>query len=142
MEDKRSIKKVLKSQGDVHEKVANQSNLELPSSSLTRSPGPPHIQINIQIIYDLCFGRSTYVQKVKEITFQWNWSHVQLKSESSTIIKKVPISRTVFGAAPLFWPDGPCIQLESIRDASYDSVMTLDPLYSVAAVILRGFCLD
>jgi hypothetical protein len=26
--------------------------------------------------------------------------------------------RTIFGAAPLFWPDGPCIQLESIRDAS------------------------
>jgi hypothetical protein len=26
MEDKRSIKKVLESQGDVHEKVANQSN--------------------------------------------------------------------------------------------------------------------
>jgi hypothetical protein len=43
MEDKRSIKKVLESQGDVHEKVANQSNLELPSSSPTRSPGPPRI---------------------------------------------------------------------------------------------------
>jgi hypothetical protein len=42
MEDKRSIKKVLESQGDMHEK-ANQSNSELPSSSLTRSPGPPHI---------------------------------------------------------------------------------------------------
>jgi hypothetical protein len=29
MEGKRSIKKVLESQGDVHEKVANQSNSEL-----------------------------------------------------------------------------------------------------------------
>jgi hypothetical protein len=47
MEDKRSIKKVLESQGDVHEKVANQSNLELLSSSPTRSLGPPHIQINV-----------------------------------------------------------------------------------------------
>jgi hypothetical protein len=37
MEDKRSIKKVLDSQGDVHEKVANQSNSELSSSSPTRS---------------------------------------------------------------------------------------------------------
>jgi hypothetical protein len=27
-------------------------------------------------------------------------------------------SRICSGAAPLFWPDGPCIQLESIRDAS------------------------
>jgi hypothetical protein len=61
MEDKRSIKKVLESQGDVHEKVVNQSNSELLSSSPTRSPGqPPHIQIDVQIAYYLCFGRSTY----------------------------------------------------------------------------------
>jgi hypothetical protein len=69
MEDKRSIKKVLKRQGDVHEKVANQSNSELLSSSPTRSLVPPHIQINVQIAYDLRFGRSTYVGKAKEITF-------------------------------------------------------------------------
>jgi hypothetical protein len=37
MEDKRSIKKVLESQGDVHEKVANQSNLELTSRLHTTS---------------------------------------------------------------------------------------------------------
>jgi hypothetical protein len=69
MEDKWSIKKVLESQGDVHVKVANQYNSELPSSSPTRSPGPPHIQIDIQIAYDLHFGRSTYARKAKEITF-------------------------------------------------------------------------
>jgi hypothetical protein len=69
MEDKRSIKKVLESQGDVHEKVANQSNSELLSLSPTRSPGPPHIQLDVQIAYDLCFGRSTYAWKDKEITF-------------------------------------------------------------------------
>jgi hypothetical protein len=69
MEDKRSIKKVLESQGDVHEKVANQSNSELPSLSPTRSPGPPRIQSDIQIAYDFYFGRSTYAQKAKEITF-------------------------------------------------------------------------
>jgi hypothetical protein len=50
--------------------VVNQSNLELSSSSLTRSPGPPHIQIDVQIAYDLPFGRSTYARKDKEITFQ------------------------------------------------------------------------
>jgi hypothetical protein len=69
MEDKWSIKKVLESQRDVHEKVANQSNSELPSSSPTRSPGPSHIQIDVQIVYDLRFGRSTYAQKYKEINF-------------------------------------------------------------------------
>jgi hypothetical protein len=69
MEDKRSIKKVLESQGDVHEKVPNQSNLELSSSSPTQSTGPPHIQIDVQISYYLHFGRSTYAPKDKEITF-------------------------------------------------------------------------
>jgi hypothetical protein len=69
MEDKRSIKKVLESQGDLHEKVANQSNSELLSSSPTQTPGPPHIQIDVQIGYDLRFGRSTYARKDKEITF-------------------------------------------------------------------------
>jgi hypothetical protein len=69
MEDKRSIKKVLESQGDVHEKVANQSNSELLSLSPTRSPGPPHIQLDVQIAYDLCFGCSMYAWKDKEITF-------------------------------------------------------------------------
>jgi hypothetical protein len=69
MEDKRSIKKVLESQRDVHEKVANQSNSELLSSSPTQSSGPPRIQIDIQIAYNLRFGRSTYAPKAKEITF-------------------------------------------------------------------------
>jgi hypothetical protein len=65
MEDKWSIKKVLESQGDVHEKVANQSNSELSSSSPTRSLGPSRIQIDIQIAYNLHFGRSTYARKAR-----------------------------------------------------------------------------
>jgi hypothetical protein len=118
MEDKQSIKKVLESQGDMHEKVVNQSNSELPSSSLTQSPGPPHIQIDVQITYNLRFGRYTYARKAKEISFPMAPVSYTIKSESSAIIKIVPISRTIFGVVPLFWPDGPCIQLESIRDAS------------------------
>jgi hypothetical protein len=69
MEDKWSIKKVLESQGNVNKKVANQFNSELLSLSPTRSPGPPRIQIQVQIVYDLHFGHSTYAQKSKEITF-------------------------------------------------------------------------
>jgi hypothetical protein len=69
MEDKWNIKKVLESQGDMHEKVANQSNLELLSSSPTQSPGSPDIQIDVQIAYDLRFRHSTYAQKAKEIIF-------------------------------------------------------------------------
>jgi hypothetical protein len=69
MEDKWSIKRVLESQGDVHKKVVNQSNSELPSSSPTQSSGPPCIQIDVQIAYDLHFGHSIYAQKAKEIKF-------------------------------------------------------------------------
>jgi hypothetical protein len=69
MEDKWSIKKVLESQEDVHGKVENQSNSELPSSSPTQSPGSPRIQIDVQIAYDIRFGSSTYARKAKEITF-------------------------------------------------------------------------
>jgi hypothetical protein len=69
MEDKRSIKKVLEIQGDVHEKVVNQSNSELSSLNPTRSPGSPRIQIDVQIAYDFRFGRSTYARKAKEVTF-------------------------------------------------------------------------
>jgi hypothetical protein len=69
MEDKRNIKKVLESQGDMHEKVVNQSNSELPSSSPTHSSGPPRIQIDVQIAYDLRFRRSIYAQKANEINF-------------------------------------------------------------------------
>jgi hypothetical protein len=69
MEDKQSIKMVLKRQGDVHEKVVNQSNSELSSSSPTQNIGPPCIQIDVQIAYNLCFRHSTYARKDKEITF-------------------------------------------------------------------------
>jgi hypothetical protein len=69
MKDKRSIKKVLESQRDVHEKVVNQFNSELLSSSTTRSLEPPHIQIDVQIAYDLRFGHSTYARKAMEIKF-------------------------------------------------------------------------
>jgi hypothetical protein len=118
MEDKWSIKKVLESQGDVHEKVANQSNSQLLSSSPTQSPGPPCIQIDVQIACNLRFGCSTYARKAQEINYPMALVSCPTKSESSAIIKIVPISRTIFGAAPLFWLDGPCIQLETIRDAS------------------------
>jgi hypothetical protein len=69
MEDKCNIKKVLESQGDVYKKVVNQSNSELPSLIPTQSPGPPRIQIDVHIAYNIHFGCSTYEQKSKEATF-------------------------------------------------------------------------
>jgi hypothetical protein len=81
MEDKHNSKKVLESKGDVHENVANQSNSKLPSLSPTRSLGLPRIQIDIQITYDLRFGRSTYAQKAKEITFPMTLASCPTKIE-------------------------------------------------------------
>jgi hypothetical protein len=49
MEDKWSIRKVVESQGDMHKKVANQSNSELSSLSPTQSPGPSHTQIDVKL---------------------------------------------------------------------------------------------
>jgi hypothetical protein len=69
MDDKWNIKKMLESQEDVHEKVTNQSNLELSGSSRTRNTRPPRIQIDVQVAYDHRFGRSTYARKAKDMTF-------------------------------------------------------------------------
>jgi hypothetical protein len=117
MENKRDIKKVLESQGDVHEKVANQSNSELPSSSPTWSAGPPHIQIDVHIAYDLCFGCSTYGRKSKEINFPMELVSYPTKIEVVCNHQNSTDFQNRFGAVPSFWPNGPCIQLESIRDA-------------------------
>jgi hypothetical protein len=97
---------VLESQGDIHEKVVNQSNSELPSSSPTQSPGAPRIQIDVQIAYDLRFERSTYARKAKEIKFPMTLVPCPNKIG---VIKRVLIFRTIFYIAPPFWPDGPCI---------------------------------
>jgi hypothetical protein len=70
MEDKWNIKKVLESQGDVHEKVANQSNSKLLSSSPTQSLGPPHIQIDVQIVYDLVLDVLYMHGKLRKQPFQ------------------------------------------------------------------------
>jgi hypothetical protein len=81
MEDKQSIKKVLESQGDTHDKMANQSNSELSSLSPTRSPQPPCIQIDVHIAYDIYFGRSIYARKAKETTFPMTLVSYPIKIE-------------------------------------------------------------
>jgi hypothetical protein len=58
MEDMWGIKKMLEIQGNMHNKVEFQANLESRSmtSSPTQSPGPPCLQIDIQDTSDLQFG--------------------------------------------------------------------------------------
>jgi hypothetical protein len=57
--------------GDAHIKVLIKSNSEFQSltSSPTRGPGPPQLQIDVQDAYEIRFGHSTYAQKEDEITF-------------------------------------------------------------------------
>jgi hypothetical protein len=105
---------------DIHNKVEIQTNSKFQSltSSPTQSPGPPCIQIDTQGKYDLRFGRSKYAWKDKEIKFQPRWSQGQLKSESPTVIKTSSISITFLLLHHLFWADGPCIELDNIRDVA------------------------
>jgi hypothetical protein len=111
MKDKRSIKKVLESQGDVHEKVVNQSNSELSSSSPTRNLGPPRIQIDVQIACDLHFRRSTYARKSKEINFPMEPVSCPTKIgvicnyQNSTDFQMGRVSSwSPLGMHPRFWP--------------------------------------
>jgi hypothetical protein len=61
-EDEWDIKRVLERQGEAHIKVEIQSNSQFQSltSTPTRSPGLPRLQIDVQHIYKIAFGRSTY----------------------------------------------------------------------------------
>jgi hypothetical protein len=118
MEDKQSIKKVLESQGDVHEKVVNQSNSELPSLSPTRNVGPPHIQIDVQIACDLYFECSTYAPKDKEITFLMALVSCPTKIRVVCNHQNSTNFQNHFWCCATILADGPCIQLESISDAS------------------------
>jgi hypothetical protein len=58
MENMWGIKKVLETQGNKHNMVEVQANSESRSltSSPTRSPGPPYLQIDVQDASDLRFG--------------------------------------------------------------------------------------
>jgi hypothetical protein len=70
-EDKQDINMVLERQGDVHIKVEIQSNSKFQSltSSPTRSPRSPHLQIDVQDVYKIGFRCSTDARKENEINF-------------------------------------------------------------------------
>jgi hypothetical protein len=58
MENIRDIKKVLESQGNTHNMVEVQANLKfrILTSSPTRSPGPPCLQIDVHDVSYLRLG--------------------------------------------------------------------------------------
>jgi hypothetical protein len=70
-EDEWDIKRVLERQGDAHIKVEIQLNSEFQSltSSPTRNPEPPRLQIDVQDAYGIVFGCSIYALKEDETKF-------------------------------------------------------------------------
>jgi hypothetical protein len=82
------------------------------------TPGTARTKTDAHVAYGVGFGCYLYGWKD-------NFKKLSMEPVSGPNSSRVDgnrlhylTSRTVFGAAPLFWPDGPCIQLESIRDAS------------------------
>jgi hypothetical protein len=83
-----------------------------------RTPGTARTKTDAQVAYGVIFGCSLYGWKD-------NFKKLQMEPVSGPNSSGVDgnrlyklTSRICSGAAPLFWPDRSCIQLESIRDAS------------------------
>jgi hypothetical protein len=83
-----------------------------------RTLGTTRTKMDAQVAYGVGFGCSLY---------GWKYNSKNLPMElisgpnSSGVDGNRPhklTSRICSGAAPLFWPDGSCIQVESIRDTS------------------------
>jgi hypothetical protein len=111
---------VLESQRDMHAKVEIQSNSEFQSLTLspTRSPRPLCLQIDAHDMYDLRFGRSSYSWKDKEIRLPTQLVSCPTKIGVTCNYQKRLFSRTFLVCHNLFWTDGPCIELKSVRGAS------------------------
>jgi hypothetical protein len=83
-----------------------------------RTPGTACTKTDAHVAYGVGFGCSLYGWKdnFKKLPMELVSGPNSSGVDRNRLHKLT--SRTVFDIAPLFWPDGPCIQLESIRDAS------------------------
>jgi hypothetical protein len=83
-----------------------------------RTPGTARTKMDVHVAYRVRFGCSLYGWKdnFKKLPME------PVSGPNSSGVDRNRLhkltSRICSGAAPLFWPDGSCIQLESIRDAS------------------------
>jgi hypothetical protein len=100
---------------DVRIKMEDQTG---STSFQFRTPGIARTKTDAHVAYRVRFGCSLYGWKD-------NFKKLPMELVSSPNSSGVDgnrlhnlTSRIYFSAAPLFWPDGSCIQLESIRDAS------------------------
>jgi hypothetical protein len=83
-----------------------------------QTPGTSHTKTNIRVAYGVGFGCSLsgWKDNFKKLPMEL------VSGPNSSGVDRNLLHELTFricsGAAPLFWPDGSCIQLESIRDAS------------------------
>jgi hypothetical protein len=82
------------------------------------TPGTAHTKTDAHVAYLVGFGCSLYGWKdrFKKLPMEPVSGPNSSGADGNRLHKLT--SRIYSGAAPLFWPDGSCIQLESIRDAS------------------------
>jgi hypothetical protein len=83
-----------------------------------RTPGTARTKTDIHVAYGVGFGCYLYGWKdnFKKLPME-PVSGPNSSGVDGNRLHKLT-SRICSGAAPLFWPDGSCVQLESIRDAS------------------------
>jgi hypothetical protein len=67
--------------------------------------------------------------KIRSLSFQRDWSHIQLKSESTRIDETSRVFRSYPGAALPYLVFGPCIMSEPNRAASMGLSITLTLYY-------------
>jgi hypothetical protein len=83
-----------------------------------RTPGTARTKTYAHVAYGVRFGSCLYGWKdnFKKLPIE-PVSGPNSSGVDGNRLHKLP-SRIYSGVVPLFWPDGSCIQLESIRDAS------------------------
>jgi hypothetical protein len=83
-----------------------------------QTPGTSHTKTDAHVAYGVGFG--CYLYRWKDNFKKLPMEPVSGPNSSGVDGNRLHnlTSRSCSGAAPLFWPDGSCIQLESIRDAS------------------------
>jgi hypothetical protein len=83
-----------------------------------RTPGTARTKTDVQVAYGVGFGCSLYGWKdnFKKLPLELVSGPNSSGVDRNRLHKLT--SRICSDGAPLFWPDGLCIQLESIRDAS------------------------
>jgi hypothetical protein len=96
---------------------AHKSNSEFNSSPI-RNPREVDLKTDARSHTTSNQGVLGLVGKIRRLSFQWDLSHIQLKSESTKIYKTCRVSRTRLGVVTRILGFDPCIMSEPNRGGS------------------------